>query len=234
MHSIKFIYLKALLISLITLFVMTSAGVSTTGSSETDLLWKPVTSLYDELHLDEEGLDKEVFDRAMNGYQKLQPEIMNAVLSIADFSKSSNEKRLYIIDLQARKLIHKTYVAHGRNSGDEYASVFSDVPESFQSSLGFYLTGEVYEGAHGISLRLEGMESGINGNAGNRAIVIHGADYVSEDFIKKYGRLGRSYGCPAVSNSEAEPIISTVKNGSCFFIHYPDPTYNTVSTLVTP
>jgi hypothetical protein len=123
-------------------------------------------------------------------------------------------------------------VAHGRNSGEEFARFFSNVPNSNQSSLGFYLTGNTYQGKHGLSLKLKGIEQGINHFAEERAIVLHGADYVSESFIKKHGRLGRSQGCPAVSQELSKPIIEKIKEGSCLFIYSPDSKYFKSTRLI--
>jgi len=122
-------------------------------------------------------------------------------------------------------VLFNTLVAHGRNSGEEYACSFGNRAQSYKSSLGFYLTGQTYNGAHGLSLRLLGCEKGFNDQALDRGIVIHGADYVSSDFINQNGRLGRSQGCPAVSNELCPAIVEQIKEGSCFFVYYPDPLY---------
>lgn len=132
-----------------------------------------------------------------------------------------------------RKVVLQSLVAHGRNSGKEFASKFSNKSESFQSSLGFYATGEVYQGKHGLSLRLDGLEYGINDNARYRAVVIHGADYVSEKFAKTQGRLGRSLGCPAVPYAVNEEFINIIKGKSCLFIYHPSRVYVSKSKLVS-
>jgi hypothetical protein len=185
-------------------------------------------SLYDGLNLSELGLKKEVFNKAYDGWKKLKdgsrlnrPEL----LSIVDMSQSSVNKRLYVIDIDNRKVLFNTYVSHGRNSGEEYARSFGNKLQCYKSSLGFYTTGSVYNGAHGLSMRLKGLENGINHCAEERGIVMHGAEYVSEDFIRRNGRLGRSQGCPAVSEKDCVPIINSIKEGSCFFIFYPDSDY---------
>src|SRR5687768_7762035 len=137
-------------------------------------------SLYEELNLTETGLSEEVFQKAVTGWNKLDQENLlkkNGVLSIADMSQSSCKKRFYVIDMEIRKVLIQTYVAHGRNSGEEFANKFSNIPESFMTSLGFYLTGETYSGAHGLSMKLIGMEKNINDVAESRRIVLHGADY---------------------------------------------------------
>jgi len=186
-------------------------------------------SLYDELKLSEIGLKENIFNNALVGWNNLfkQQLLKNTgLLSIVDLSQSSNSKRLYIIDMDNKIVLFNTYVAHGRNSGDEYAHSFANIPESFKSSLGFYVTGNTYIGAHGLSMRLQGVEKGINDYAEQRSIVMHGAPYVSEAFIRKNGRLGRSQGCPAVSVELCNPIVMSIKSGSCFYMYYPNNTYN--------
>jgi hypothetical protein len=126
---------------------------------------------------------------------------------------------MYVLDLARKEVIYVTYVAHGRNSGDNYATSFSNRNGSHQSSLGFYRTGGTYQGGNGYSLLLDGLEEGINDEARSRAIVIHGADYCSEQVIRSAGRLGRSYGCPALPRELSKPIINTIKGGSLLFIY---------------
>ena len=154
---------------------------------------------YDSLNLAKTGLRREVFEYALRGLEKMAK--ARPVLSIVDMTQPSTSKRLYVIDLASRKLLFNTYVSHGRNTGDLAAKHFSNANESFQSSLGFYRTLGTYQGKHGLSLHLKGLEKGFNDHAFDRAIVLHGADYVCEDFIKRTGRLGRSQGCPAVAQS---------------------------------
>lgn len=177
----------------------------------------------------------ESFTKAFEGYNLLQQQgkIKNETLTIVDFSLASTQERMWVIDMQTQKIVLQTLVAHGRNSGDNYATKFSNTAESFQSSLGFYLTGEVYQGKHGTSLRLDGLEYGINDNARERAVVVHGADYVSKEIIKQQGRLGRSYGCPAVSNTVSNKLIQLIKNKSVLFIYHPSRSYAAKSKLVS-
>ena len=155
------------------------------------------------------------------------------MLSVVDFSKSGKEKRFFVIDLKKREILYRSLVAHGKNSGSNYAHRFSNVPESNTSSLGFYITNETYWGKHGLSLRLDGKEKSINDNARKRDIVIHGADYVSEDFIRARGHLGRSFGCPALPIENTKAIIETIKNKSCLFIYYPDRNYLNSSPILS-
>lgn len=155
------------------------------------------------------------------------------VITIIDFSLQSDRERLWVLDLKQGKVLFHCLVSHGRNSGELKAVNFSNTPGSYESSPGFYVTGETYIGKHGLSLTLDGLESGINDKARERAIVIHGADYVSDDFIRNYGRLGRSLGCPAVPVELSEDIIKTIKGGSCLFIYAPQPGYMSNSRIIS-
>ena len=191
--------------------------------------------IYDSLQLNSLGLSKQAFIEGMKGYNILlsQGKLNNDnILSIVDFSLPSTQKRLFVIDLENFKLLFNTYVAHGRNSGKEYANRFSNSPRSHMSSLGFYVTQDTYYGENGLSLRLEGEEKGINDNAESRAIVIHPAAYVSESTVKSLGYLGRSYGCPAIPPKVAAPIIKTIKDGSCFFVYSDSQKYISRSPLL--
>ncbi|MGC1389661.1 MAG: murein L,D-transpeptidase catalytic domain family protein [Bacteroidales bacterium] len=170
----------------------------------------------------EEIISFEVFKTAVLGQQKIKNLYKKNLLTIIDFSKPSTEKRFFVIDLENKRLIYKCFVAHGKNSGDIYAKSFSNQTGSLKSSPGFFLTAETYFGVHGYSLRLEGLEKGINDNARAREIVIHGAEYVSEESIKKYGRLGRSWGCPALPVDISKEIIDKISGGSCLFIYADD------------
>jgi hypothetical protein len=163
------------------------------------------------------------FSIALEGFYKFKDKgfFQKNLLTIIDFSQSSNSKRLWIIDLDANEVLFNTYVAHGKNTGDEFANSFSNKPESFQSSLGFYATAEIYNGKHGSSLKLDGLQKGLNDNARERAVVMHGAEYVSEKFIRPNKRLGRSLGCPAVPVELNSKIISLIKDKSCLFIYHP-------------
>jgi hypothetical protein len=182
-----------------------------------DMFEKNVLDIYTKCNLKDE-LEFTVFNRAMIGYNSIS--LTNKkVITIIDFSKPSTEKRLFIIDVENRKLLYQTLVAHGKNSGVNIASQFSNRSGSLKSSLGFFRTAETYNGKHGYSLRLDGMEKGVNDNARKRAIVIHGAKYVNDEFINKYNRLGRSWGCPAISDQLSKEIIELIKDGSCLYIY---------------
>jgi hypothetical protein len=185
-------------------------------------------SLYYTADLSVNGLSKEAFDYAWKGYENLLQQnriTKSQYLTICDFSQSSAKKRLYIIDISNKKLLINTYVAHGRNSGYDFATQFSNIPESLQSSLGFYVTADTYVGSHGLSLRVKGLEPGFNDKAYERTIVIHGAAYVDEARARAGIFMGRSYGCPAVPQKESSIIINTIKNGSCLFIYHPSANY---------
>ena len=191
--------------------------------------------IYDSLQLNSLGLSKQAFVEGIKGYKILlsQGKLNNdGIITIADFSLPSTQKRLFVIDLENYKLLFNTFVAHGRNSGKEYANRFSNSPRSHMSSLGFYVTQDTYYGENGLSLRLEGEEKGINDNAESRAIVIHPAAYVSESTVKSLGYLGRSYGCPAIPQKVAAPIIKTIKDGSCFFVYSDNKKYISRSPLL--
>ncbi len=192
-------------------------------------------SAYESLGLESAGLSRKAFYAGMKGFEKLRSagKLNNDhIISIADFTKSSKTKRLFVIDLDQNKILYKTYVAHGQGSGEEFAKKFSNIPESLQSSPGFYATSTTYGGKHGYSLKLEGLESGINDKADQRAIVVHGADYVSEQFIRDHGYLGRSWGCPAIPENLHKPIINTIKNGSLLFIYSETPQYLNKSRIL--
>lgn len=181
-----------------------------------------IASIYDQLNLHTLGLSEEAYQFAIKGYTYLKERgqvVNDDVITIADLTKSSSQKRLYVIDLKNHKTLFNTYVAHGQGSGQEFASRFSNIPESNQSSLGFYITSGTYVGKNGYSLHLNGMEKGINDKADQRAIVMHGAPYVNETLIRAQGYIGRSWGCPAVPEKLTRPIIEKIKNGSCLFIY---------------
>jgi hypothetical protein len=192
--------------------------------------------LYTTLNLSAKGLSGEVFLLAMKGYRKLENEgklLHSGILTIVDYSQSSKNKRLYVIDLLHKVLLFNTYVAHGRNTGDEFADHFSNVLGSLQSSLGFYVTKQMILGAKvGLSLILEGEEKGFNDNAMKREIVVHGASYVTENFIRKTGHLGRSWGCPSLPPDQLRPVVETIREGTCLFIYHKDDLYLSHSTLL--
>lgn len=185
-------------------------------------------TIYDQIDFGKgKKLNEEVFAKAYFGFINLKESgyISKDILSVCDFSLSSNQPRLWVIDLKNKKVIFNTLVAHGQGTGDEFATKFSNTDNSHQSSLGFYVTSDTYTGDNGYSLHLNGLDPGYNDKAYSRAIVMHGADYVSKDFINANQRLGRSWGCPAVPKELSQSIINAVKGGSCLFIYFPDKKY---------
>lgn len=207
---------------------------SAMGSTHASL--SPYSNLYGQMKLDSLGLSQTAFSYALQGYTDLvsKGEIKNdRILSIVDFTLPSSKKRLFVIDVTKGKLLFNTFVSHGRNSGKEMATEFSNETNSFKSSLGFYVTGATYSGEHGYSLRLDGKEAGINDNAYSRSIVMHAANYVNEKIIKIKGILGRSLGCPAVPPALHKAIINTIKDGSCLFLYSPDSFYVSHSKMIT-
>ena len=194
-----------------------------------------INFIYDSLQLEMKGLNKEAFKYAYTGYKKLDEKgklNKEGIITICDFSQSSKRKRLYVIDLNEYKLLLNTYVAHGRNSGGEYASKFSNKPQSRQSSLGFYKTKTTYLGGHGLALTLSGLEPGINDKAERRRIVVHGSRYIGDDYSRLGKFMGRSFGCPAVPMQESKILINTIKDGSCLFIYHPSKSYLTASKIL--
>jgi hypothetical protein len=204
------------------------ATVSTVISADS-IYNQHINTLYADLKLKEKGLALTVFEKALTGFYNIRQLGLvpnKSILTIADFDQLSTKKRLYIIDLQQKTLLLNTWVAHGQNSGGDEANVFSNINNSFSSSLGFYLTGEVYRGVHGKSLKLDGLDEGFNSNARTRSIVVHGAAYVSEGTIKALGRLGRSQGCPAVATEVADKVIQTIEDKTVLFINKSDEKYH--------
>jgi L,D-transpeptidase catalytic domain len=192
-------------------------------------------SLFAEMRLQDSGLNEKALEYALLGYHRLlRRHVLHRkdVLSICDFSQSSSLKRMYVIDVRNRKLLYRTYVAHGNRSGSAYASSFSNRPESHKSSLGFYVTRNTYFGCNGLSLRIDGVDKGFNTMASERNIVIHGASYVSERILHKYGVMGTTFGCPAIPEEMSKQIIPVLKNGSCFFIYYPSKRYLARSSVL--
>jgi hypothetical protein len=178
------------------------------------------------------NLSFNVFELALRGMRKISEVQNKKLITIVDYSEPSTKERFFVIDLVNKKILYKTLVAHGRNSGEDIAGSFSNTSESKKSCLGFFLTAETYSGKNGYSLSLDGLEPGINDNARIRSIVIHGADYVSRDFIQKYGRLGRSWGCPALPLSVSKEIIDQISKGSCLFIYGHDKDYLKSSKII--
>ena len=204
-----------------------SINQNTVIATETDNKPQKVTldvkSVYDSLNI-KGKIDYSIFQKAYLGYVQI-PNKNPGVLVIIDYSKPSNEERFYVLDLNKKKLVYSTRVAHSKNSGLEIPLEFSDDPNSYQSSLGFFLTLGEYNGAYGYSLRLKGLEENINANAESRAIVIHGGDIVNDEYIKKYGFAGRSLGCPVLPAALTKEIVNYIKHGRVLFIYGNDEEY---------
>jgi hypothetical protein len=182
-----------------------------------------IKDLYAACQLKQKGLSYEVFRLGIIGYYNMKQKAIlgKDIISIVDFEKPSTEERLWIIDINNKKLLHHSLVAHGKKSGENKATTFSNCQSSNMSSVGFYVTRNTYSGKHGLSLVIDGLDEKYNSNAKSRAVVIHSADYVSEEFIKCNGRLGRSQGCPAIPVENHEKVINTLKDGTALFIHSP-------------
>jgi L,D-transpeptidase catalytic domain len=229
----------ALILSTTILFAAPTAATKATKAAaaraERRMILATATSIYDEMGLADSGLSRQAFEYGWMGYYKLKKKGLlrrTNVLSICDFSQSSANQRLYIIDVRNRRLLYRTYVAHGINSGSEFANAFSNRMESGKSSLGFYVTTNTYVGCNGLSLRIEGMDKGFNDNAARRAVVIHGATYVSTRILHKYGVMGTTFGCPAIPDEMSTQIIPVVKNGTCWFIYFPSKKYLSQSSIL--
>ncbi len=245
----KKIFLPTSIVCLLTIFFAFSSFKARSNKATNKIAAAPVAAvakenklsveavsnmIYDSLQLDNLGLSRQVMQMAYKGQQELinRGEVNNEdLIAIADFSQSSDKKRLYIIDTRNYRILYNTYVAHGKNSGVNYAERFSNTPESLQSSLGFYVTRQTYSGKHGLSLKLEGLEKGFNDKAMERAIVMHGAEYIGSNRLGS-AYMGRSFGCPAVPQAESKVIINTLKNGSCLFIYHPTQKYLSASNIL--
>lgn len=211
-------------------------NISTIHKFTTPAIEVKAEAVYSSLHANNLALPKmESFSEALKGFYLLKEKglIQKDILTLVDFSLSSNVKRLWVIDLATNTILYNSLVAHGRNTGEEFATSFSNDASSFKSSLGFYVTGEIYMGKHGKSLKLDGLEKGVNDKARERGVVMHAADYVSNSFIKNNKRLGRSQGCPAIPVELTAEIINTIKNKSCLFIYHPSRNYSNIIKLLS-
>lgn len=197
--------------------IFTISGVAHADRASENLLIESLSS-------QAPALDRKVLSKAVSA---MQCAVSGGVrpakrLAVIDFSLPSSEPRLWIFDLEKRRLLLEELVAHGQNSGDNLATSFSNVVGSYQSSIGLFLTQESYFGRHGYSLRMDGLEPGVNDKARERAIVIHQADYVDASWIERQGRIGRSQGCPAVRPAVVEQVVDNLKGGQFLFSWYPD------------
>lgn len=214
--------------------VIVNEGTNNANVNDANSIAAASAKLYDSLQLGKIGLRQEAMQYAYKGFMTLKAKgaLQNSdILTVVDFSQSSRQKRMYIIDVKNFKVLKNTYVSHGKNSGLDMAEKFSNTPESLQSSLGFYVTKGTYFGKHGLSLKLDGKDKGFNDNAEARAVVVHGAEYIG-DYRKSSGYMGRSFGCPAVPQAESQEVINTIKNGTCLFIYHPSAAYLQGSTIL--
>jgi hypothetical protein len=225
----KFVLMTVVLLLILSLI---TPGVTPVRSNEAPLA-DDIFSLYQSLN--DTTLNAQAFSAALIGYKLLKTRgsiPKDDIITIIDYTKPSVEKRFFVIDLHSRSILYKTYVAHGKNSGDMYANRFSNKAQSHESALGFYITGNTYIGSQGYSLQMHGIDTGYNENAAKRAIVIHGARYATVQYIKLYGRLGRSFGCPALPPDITTPIIDLIKEGTLIFSYYPDRDYFSTSSIL--
>jgi hypothetical protein len=217
-------------------FAKNSSSMHTANGS-LEILEDSLQQLYSIMNLKAYDLTYEVFRYGMIGYYNLQREGKlndKNLLSIIDFTQPSSSKRFYVLDLNTLQVRYHSYVSHGRNTGENIAKSFSNAVHSNQSSMGFYVTAETYVGSKGYSLKLDGVETGYNDNMRNRAVVMHEADYVSEYWIKQYGRLGRSQGCPALPKEIAHQVIDVIKNHTAIFAYFNDAAYINTSAYLNP
>ena len=222
--------MRKLIILLIILFYFPVNYSHTNDKKLVESVLSEAQELYKEMELDGK-INYSVFEQAMIGYKKIHAKNKN-IITLIDFSKPSTKKRFYVLDLKHKEVVYTTYVAHGRNSGGNYATSFSNENGSNKSSLGFFVTENTYEGKHGYSLIINGLEEGINDKAKERAIVIHSAGYANPSVISSSGRLGRSFGCPALPEDISTPIIDTIKNGTLLFIYANDEGYLEKSAIL--
>ncbi len=221
--------MRKLIVSLLLLLI--PAGYLSLNSSENRQ--SPDTDpfvLYKEMGLNN-VVNYTAFRQAVEGFSRIG-DLKKNILTLIDFSKPSTEERLFVFDLALHKILFRSHVAHGQGSGGNYATTFSNVNGSHCSSLGFYLTSDTYQGGNGYSLRLDGLEKGINDKARERAIVIHAAPYCDPATIPQRGRLGRSFGCPALPQAVNREVIDAIKGGSLLYIYAADSTYLNHSTIL--
>lgn len=214
MKTITLVKKQSMLLLIIILLTAQSSAYARSVFSYTTLLQQ----------LPSYHLAPHVFQLALDAYQKAKQQglVQKPIVTVIDYSQPSTAKRLWVIDLLHKKVLFNTWVAHGKNSGDNLAEHFSNKLNSLASSLGVFVTGHTYSGHHGYSLTLRGLEPGINNNVTERHVVFHAAKYVNSQLIHLQGRIGRSWGCPALNPKVAPKIINAIKGGSLVFAYYPD------------
>ena len=225
------ILFSALLLVLPCAYVGTGVLRSEVSVTDAKAEKNEIVRLYRSMQL-EGVVNWKAFRQAVAGYNKIAGK-KREVLTLIDFSKPSTEERLYVFDMKHRRMLYSSVVSHGKNSGENYARSFSNKVGSYKSSLGFYLTSSTYQGKNGYSLLLDGLEKGVNDRARERAIVVHGASYANPS-VAKGGRLGRSFGCPALPTALARPVIDAIKGGSVMYIYAENPDYLANSSILRP
>jgi len=210
------------------LFLILSNSVLATKEISADAIAKDIAAKTNNLKPKVIKLAIEAFYRA----KQVGVDIKRPVLTVIDYTLASTQKRLWVVDLESKQVLYNSLVAHGRNSGENYTTSFSNRGGSKQSSVGLFLTEDSYFGGSGYSLHLKGLEDGFNDKARTRTIVLHGAAYVNQKFAAAVGRIGRSFGCPAVETSLAKPIINTIKDGTLVFSFYPHPEWLSKSKFI--
>lgn len=225
--------MRARKLGLAVVLALAGAAAGAIDSAQADA---PSRRLVDSLVAQAPALDRTVLELALRAAScaERSGQIRNpSILTVIDYSLPSTERRLWVLDLTRRRLLHEELVAHGRGTGENIASRFSNEPGSRQSSLGLFVTRDTYLGRHGRSLRLEGLERGVNDRALDRAVVIHAASYVSEEFAARHGRIGRSWGCPALAPEVASRVIDTIRGGSAVFAYHPQRDWLRASPFLT-
>ncbi|MDH6354099.1 hypothetical protein M2132_000421 [Dysgonomonas sp. PH5-45] len=225
-------------LTLISIFIFVPASNSNNNTSSQKPARKitaPTMSetelLYEEMNL-KEFIGQEMFEQAMAGYKAINPK-NKTIITLIDFTKPSTQERLFVLDLENKTILFASHVAHGRGSGENYATSFSNRKNSHKSSLGFYLTENTYNGKNGYSLIINGLEKGINDNAKARSVVIHAADYCEPSYMESNGRLGRSWGCPALPPDINDAVIDVIKDGSLLFIYADNKEYLAFSPIIS-
>lgn len=224
-----------MLVKKIASLLLLASGLFTMAVSASPTNDLSVQSEINQFHKEAPGLNPKALQLGLEAYTKARKEGLDKqqILTIVDYTKPSTARRLWVLDIKSHSVLFNDYVAHGQNSGGNYASAFSDNPGSLKSSLGVFLTESTYGGKHGYSLRVKGLERGFNDRAESRDIVFHRADYATAQFAQAHGRLGRSWGCFAVSPAIADPLIHTIKNGTLVFAYYPDPSWLSKSQFLS-
>ncbi|MES2998239.1 MAG: murein L,D-transpeptidase catalytic domain family protein [Pseudomonadota bacterium] len=219
----------------ITSLLLLASGLFTMAVSASPMSELSMQNETSQFRSQASGLNPKALQLGLKAYTKARDEGLDKqqILTIVDYTKPSTARRLWVLDLKNHTVLFNDYVAHGQNSGGNYARAFSDRPGSLESSIGVFLTESTYDGKHGYSLRIKGLEKGFNDRAESRDIVFHRADYATAQFAQSHGRLGRSWGCFAVSPTIATSLIHTIKSGTLVVAYYPDPSWLSKSQFLS-